>query len=175
MRASGLFLDAGLTVNSFSEIREKREKEAAHCRKAPSWIVSAASSARAASVFSARSTGTRELGLFERGVGTQIDLYDEQPVRNAYSGNWSTSAPWEPSRIPKSVQDPALVPEARPTVCPLCSRGCAMWARLPPRLRPPSPARPHLPLPPAPQSRCQRPLDLRFGRLRGRWLWKPTG
>jgi len=121
-------LDAGLTVNSFSEIREKREKKRPIAEKLLLDRERCILCSRCVR-FLRQVTGTRELGLFERGVGTQIDLYDEQPVRNAYSGNLVDVCPVGAITDTEfRFKTRPWFLEARPTVCPLCSRGCAMWA-----------------------------------------------
>jgi NADH-quinone oxidoreductase subunit G len=79
--------------------------------------------------FLGRVTGTRELGLFERGVGTQIDLYEGRPVRNNYAGNLVDVCPVGAITDTEfRFKTRPWFLEARPTICPLCSRGCSMWA-----------------------------------------------
>jgi len=121
-------LDAGLTVNAFSEIREKREKKLVIADKLLLDRERCILCSRCVR-FLRQVTGTRELGLFERGVGTQIDLYEGQPVANNYSGNLVDICPVGAiTDTDFRFKTRPWFLEARPTICPLCSRGCSMWA-----------------------------------------------
>lgn len=121
-------LDAGLTVNAFSEIREKREKKLPIADKLLLDRERCILCSRCVR-FLRQVTGTRELGLFERGVGTQIDLYEGQLVRNNYSGNLVDVCPVGAITDTEfRFKTRPWFLEARPTICPLCSRGCSMWA-----------------------------------------------
>ncbi len=72
-------------------------------------------------------TGTGELGVFERGVRAEIGTYDGVPVDNNYSGNLVDICPVG------AITDTDFRFKTRawflikgPTVCPRCSRGCAV-------------------------------------------------
>jgi NADH-quinone oxidoreductase subunit G len=73
-------------------------------------------------------TGTGELGVFERGARSEIGVFDDVPVDNVYSGNLVDICPVgaitsEDFRF----QTRAWFLDRRPSVCPLCSRGCAVF------------------------------------------------
>ncbi|MGD0782798.1 MAG: 2Fe-2S iron-sulfur cluster-binding protein [Candidatus Aminicenantales bacterium] len=121
-------LDAGLTVNAFSEIREKREKKIPIGEKLLLDRERCILCSRCVR-FLRQVTGTRELGLFDRGVGTVIDLYEGEPVRNNYAGNLVDVCPVGAITDTEfRFKTRPWFLEARPAVCPLCSRGCSIWA-----------------------------------------------
>ena len=121
-------LEAGLTVNAFAEFREKREKKIALGAKLLLDRERCILCSRCVR-FLRQVTGTRELGLFERGVGTQIDLYEGEPVANNYSGNLVDVCPVGAiTDTDFRFKTRPWFLEARPAICPLCSRGCSMWA-----------------------------------------------
>ncbi len=121
-------LDAGLTVNAFSEIREKREKKIPIGEKLLLDRERCILCSRCIR-FLDRVTGTRELGLFDRGLGTQIDLYEGEPVRNNYAGNLVDICPVGAITDTEfRFKTRPWFLEARATICPLCSRGCSVWA-----------------------------------------------
>jgi NADH-quinone oxidoreductase subunit G len=121
-------LAAGLSANAFSEIREKREKKIPLSAKLLLDRERCILCSRCVR-FLRHVTGTRELGLFERGVRTQIDLYEGRPVDNNYAGNLVDVCPVGAiTDLDFRFKTRPWFLEARPTVCPLCSRGCSMWA-----------------------------------------------
>lgn len=72
-------------------------------------------------------TGTGELGVFERGLRSEIGVFDGTPVDNGYSGNLVDICPVgaitsEDFRF----RTRAWFLARRPSVCPHCSRGCAI-------------------------------------------------
>ena len=72
-------------------------------------------------------TGTGELGVFERGLGSEVGTYEGAPVDNDYSGNLVDVCPVgaitsEDFRF----KTRAWFLRKRPTVCPHCGRGCAV-------------------------------------------------
>jgi len=72
-------------------------------------------------------TGTGELGLFERGVRAEVGTYDDTPVDNNYSGNLVDICPVGAiTDTDFRFKTRAWFLEKRPTVCPRCSRGCAI-------------------------------------------------
>lgn len=74
-------------------------------------------------------TGTRELGLFQRGVRAEIGLYEDHPVRTVDAGNLVDLCPVgaiTDTRFRFRTRPWFL--QARPAVCPFCARGCAMDA-----------------------------------------------
>jgi NADH-quinone oxidoreductase subunit G len=72
-------------------------------------------------------TKTGELGVFERGVRSEIAIYDGTPVDNDYSGNLVDICPVGAiTHRDFRFKTRAWFLEKRPTVCPRCSRGCAV-------------------------------------------------
>ncbi len=72
-------------------------------------------------------TGTGELGVFERGVRAEIGTYDGVPVDNNYSGNLVDICPVGAiTDADFRFKTRAWFLKKRPTVCPRCSRGCAV-------------------------------------------------
>ena len=72
-------------------------------------------------------TGTGELGVFERGVRAEIGTYDGAPVDNNYSGNLVDICPVGAiTDADFRFKTRAWFLKRGPTVCPRCSRGCAI-------------------------------------------------
>ena len=72
-------------------------------------------------------TGTGELGVFERGVRAEVGIYEDVPVDNNYSGNLVDICPVGAiTDADFRFKTRAWLLEKRPTVCPRCSRGCAV-------------------------------------------------
>lgn len=72
-------------------------------------------------------TGTGELGVFERGDRAEIGVFEGAPVDNDYAGNLVDICPV--GAITDSdfrFKTRAWLLDRRPTVCPLCGRGCAV-------------------------------------------------
>ena len=72
-------------------------------------------------------TETQELGVFERGIHTAVDIYEGRPVDNNYSGNLAEVCPVG------AITDRDFRFQTRTwflsdgdSICPLCSRGCAV-------------------------------------------------
>jgi len=70
-------------------------------------------------------TKTEELGVFSRGLHSEIDIYEGQPVSNNYSGNLAEICPVG------AITDEDFRFKTRnwflrsgKSICPLCSRGC---------------------------------------------------
>ena len=71
--------------------------------------------------------GTGELGVFERGVRAEVGTYDATPVVNDYSGNLVDICPVGAiTDTDFRFKTRAWFLERKPSVCPLCSRGCAV-------------------------------------------------
>ena len=72
-------------------------------------------------------TGTGELGVFERGVRAEVGTYDDVPVDNNYSGNLVDICPVGAiTDADFRFKTRTWFLDKRPTVCPHCSRGCAV-------------------------------------------------
>ncbi|MGQ9577544.1 MAG: 2Fe-2S iron-sulfur cluster-binding protein [Candidatus Aminicenantales bacterium] len=70
-------------------------------------------------------TGTGELGVFERGLHSEIGIYEGEPVDNNYSGNLAEICPVGAiTDIDFRFKTRSWFLESRPSICPLCSRGC---------------------------------------------------
>lgn len=72
-------------------------------------------------------TKTQELGVFERGNHTEVNIYEGRPVNNEYSGNLAQLCPVG------AITDRDFrfktrnwFLESKDSICPLCSRGCAV-------------------------------------------------
>jgi NADH-quinone oxidoreductase subunit G len=72
-------------------------------------------------------SGTQEMGVFERGIHTEVNIYEGTPVNNNYSGNLAQLCPVG------AITDKDFRFQTRSwflkqgdTICPLCSRGCAI-------------------------------------------------
>jgi len=114
----------GLFDSQFSEVKEKRRKKArigknllhdqercVLCRRCVRFLKEV--------------TGTCELGVFERGNHTEINILDEIGVDNNYSGNLAEICPVG------AITDSAFRFKTRSwflakgdSICPHCSRGC---------------------------------------------------
>ncbi len=71
--------------------------------------------------------GTGELGVFERGVRAEVGTYDDVPVDNNYSGNLVDICPVGAiTDADFRFKTRAWFLDKGPTVCPRCSRGCAI-------------------------------------------------
>jgi len=70
-------------------------------------------------------TRTRELGVFERGVRSEIGIYENTPIASGYAGNLVDLCPVG------AITDTSFrfktrtwFLEPRPSICPFCARGC---------------------------------------------------
>jgi NADH-quinone oxidoreductase subunit G len=73
-------------------------------------------------------TRTRGLGVFERGHRSEIGIYDQTPVAAGYAGNLVDLCPVG------AITDTSFrfktrtwFLEPRPSICPLCARGCRIF------------------------------------------------
>lgn len=72
-------------------------------------------------------TGTGELGVFERGLGSEIGVFDGMPVDTDYAGNLVDICPVGAiTDADFRFRTRAWFLERRPSVCPRCGRGCAV-------------------------------------------------
>ncbi len=75
--------------------------------------------------FLRKMTGTGELGVFERGIRSEIGILEDAAIENNYSGNLVDLCPV--GAITDSefrFRTRAWFLETRRTLCPLCGRGC---------------------------------------------------
>ena len=72
-------------------------------------------------------TGTGELGVFERGARAEIGIFEGVPVDNAYAGNLVDICPVGAITAEDfRFRTRAWFLARKPSVCPHCSRGCAI-------------------------------------------------
>lgn len=86
-------------------------------------------------------TKTEDLGVFERGIHSEIHIYDGVPVDNNYSGNLAEICPV--GAITDSdfrFQTRSWFLQKGESICPLCSRGCNIYIEY-------HPGFPHFPVP----------------------------
>jgi NADH-quinone oxidoreductase subunit G len=77
--------------------------------------------------FLRRVTGTGELGVFERGVRSEIGIYEESRIDNGYAGNLVDLCPVGAiTDTDFRFRTRTWFLERRPSVCPRCGRGCAV-------------------------------------------------
>lgn len=116
----------GLFESQFNEVREKRRKKAkiaenllhdqercVLCRRCVRFLKEV--------------TGTGELGVFERGNHTEVNILDEGMIDNNYSGNLAEICPV--GAITDSdfrFQTRSWFLESGDSICPHCSRGCSI-------------------------------------------------
>ncbi len=72
-------------------------------------------------------TKTGELGVFQRGIHSEIGIFDGEPVDNNYSGNLVDICPVGAiTDLDFRFKTRTWFLDRRPSICPLCSRGCAI-------------------------------------------------
>jgi NADH-quinone oxidoreductase subunit G len=73
-------------------------------------------------------TRTGELGVFERSLRSEIGVYDGTPVDNDYSGNLVDICPVGAiTSTDFRFKTRAWFLSRKPSICPLCGRGCAVF------------------------------------------------
>ncbi len=116
----------GLAGGAFAEPRRRRDKRVrigAHLWLDRERCVLCTRCLR----FLADVTGTRELGLFERGNRSEIGLYEEARISSPDAGNLVDLCPVGAISDDRfRLRTRAWFLEARPSVCPFCERGCAV-------------------------------------------------
>jgi len=116
----------GLTASGMVEPRERRDKKAPIGRGLILDRERCVLCTRCVR-FLRQVTGTGELGIFERAVRSEVGIYDGVPVDNNYSGNLVDICPV--GAITSGdfrFKTRAWFLARRPSVCPHCSRGCAV-------------------------------------------------
>ncbi|MFC2157489.1 2Fe-2S iron-sulfur cluster-binding protein [Acidobacteriota bacterium] len=72
-------------------------------------------------------TKTEELGVFERGIHAEVNIYDENPVSNNYSGNLAQICPVGAITDKDfRFQTRSWFLDSGASICPVCSRGCSI-------------------------------------------------
>ena len=70
-------------------------------------------------------TKTEELGVFNRGMKSEIDIYNGLPVNNNYSGNLAEICPVGAiTDVDFRFKTRSWFLEKKDSICPLCGRGC---------------------------------------------------
>ncbi len=114
----------GLFESQFREVKEKREKKAKigknliHdeerciiCKRCVRFLKEV--------------THTQELGIFERGIHTSVNIYELLPVDNNYSGNLAQICPVGAiTDTDFRFKTRSWLLKKGKSICPLCSRGC---------------------------------------------------
>ncbi len=78
--------------------------------------------------FLAQYTGTSELGVFERGVRSEVGIFEDRKVDNPYSGNLVDLCPV--GAITDGdfrFRTRTWFLERKPSLCPQCGRGCSIF------------------------------------------------
>jgi len=116
----------GLFESQFRENKEKREKKDA-IGKSLLHDEERCILCRRCVRFLREVTKTQELGVFERGVHSRVNIYDLAPIDNNYSGNLAQICPVG------AITDKDFRFKTRSwflksgeSICPLCSRGCSI-------------------------------------------------
>ncbi len=114
----------GMLESQFSEVKEKRNKK----RKIGLKLIHDQERCvlcRRCVRFTREVTKTQELGVFERGVHAEINILDDVPVDNKYSGNLAQICPVGAiTDLDFRFQTRSWFLKSKDSICPLCSRGC---------------------------------------------------
>jgi NADH-quinone oxidoreductase subunit G len=116
----------GLFDSQFNEVKEKRRKKA-QIAKNLLHDQERCVLCRRCVRFLKEVTGTNELGVFERGNHTEINILDEVLVDNNYSGNLAEICPV--GAITDSdfrFKTRSWFLDSGDSICPHCSRGCSI-------------------------------------------------
>jgi len=117
----------GLFENNFSELKERREKKirlGKHLIHDNERCVLCRRCVR----FLQEVVGTGEMGVFERGADTEVNILDGMPVNNNYSGNLAQLCPVGAiTDMDFRFQTRVWFLEKGEAICPLCSRGCNIY------------------------------------------------
>jgi NADH-quinone oxidoreductase subunit G len=114
----------GLFESQFREVKEKREKKVkigknlihdeercVVCKRCVRFLKEV--------------TNTQELGIFERGIHTSVNIYEQIPVDNNYSGNLAQICPVGAiTDIDFRFKTRSWFLKKGDSICSLCSRGC---------------------------------------------------
>ncbi len=116
----------GMHESQFSEVKEKRDKK----RKIGQTLIHDQERCvlcRRCVRFTREITKTQELGVFERGVHAEINILDDVPVDNKYSGNLAQICPVGAiTDLDFRFQTRSWFLKSGDSICPLCSRGCSI-------------------------------------------------
>lgn len=114
----------GMSENQFEETKEKREKKVGIGKTLIHDKERCILCTRCVR-FLKEVTKTQELGVFERGIHSEINIYDGTPVDNNYSGNLTEICPVGAiTDTDFRFQTRSWFLEQGESICPLCSRGC---------------------------------------------------
>jgi len=114
----------GMDESRCSEVKEKRDKK----RKIGQTLIHDQERCvlcRRCVRFTREVTKTNELGVFERGIHTEINILEDVPVDNKYSGNLAQICPVGAiTDLDFRFQTRSWFLKSGDSICPLCSRGC---------------------------------------------------
>ena len=116
----------GLTASRMVEPRERREKKLAIGRGLILDRERCVLCTRCVR-FLRQMPGTGELGVFERGLRSEVGIFEDAPVDNGYSGNLVDICPVGAITAEDfRFKTRAWFLARKPSVCPHCGRGCAV-------------------------------------------------
>ena len=116
----------GLFESQFRENKEKREKKVA-IGKSLIHDEERCILCRRCVRFLREVTKTQELGVFERGIHSRVNIYDLAPVDNNYSGNLAQICPVGAiTDTDFRFKTRSWFLKSGDSICPLCSRGCSI-------------------------------------------------
>jgi NADH-quinone oxidoreductase subunit G len=121
------YQEYGLFESAFKEAKEKREKinkigeklilDRERCILCTRCVR-----------FLSEITKTQELGVFRRGIHSEISIYEGAPVKNNYSGNLVDLCPVGAiTDMEFRFKTRTWFLEKSESICPLCSRGCNIY------------------------------------------------
>ena len=117
----------GLFDSQFKELKEKRAKRVHLGRKLILDRERCILCTRCVR-FLKEVTKTGELGVFQRGIHSEIDYFPGQPVNNNYSGNLAELCPVGAITDQDfRFQTRSWFLNSKPAICPLCSRACSVY------------------------------------------------
>jgi NADH-quinone oxidoreductase subunit G len=130
----------GLFEDRFEEVKERREKK---IRIGKNLILDQERCILCTRCvrFLKEVTKTQELGIFERGIHSEINIYSHVPIDNNYSGNLAEICPVGAiTDTDFRFQTRSWFLHQGASICPLCSRGCNIYIEY-------HPGFPHFPTP----------------------------
>jgi len=149
----------GLFESQFDEFKEKREKK---IKIGKSLILDQERCILCTRCvrFLIEVTKTGELGVFNRGLHSEINIYDGQLVSNNYSGNLAEICPVGAiTDLDFRFKTRNWFLESGESICPLCSRGCNIFIEY-------HPGFPHIPR----TRRVYRIQSLENKEVNGLWI-----
>jgi NADH-quinone oxidoreductase subunit G len=126
-RLQDYYEEYGLTESAFREAKERRAKKVVIGEKLLLDRERCIQCTRCVR-FLREVTKTGELGVFERGVRAEIGIYEGRPVASLYGGNLVDLCPVGAiTDTTFRFRTRTWFLSARPSICPLCGRGCSVF------------------------------------------------